>query len=466
MTRIAIIGAGLSGRLLALNLLQQAASSDCIWLVDRSDTVAMGPAYSNNDEYLLLNVPACKMGAYSRDPEHFLKWVQSKGLQARPWDFLPRKLYRDYILDQVNEAQQARRDYPSFEQVIGDVTDIEISQEGAILPMEGRAPLIADKVVLALGNFPPRHPQIQNRSALASARYVHIPWSSGILDSLSRNETVVIIGTGQTTVDLVATLHRRKHKGRILAISRRGLLPMAHRGFETYPPFFEEIKDMKRLLEVFRTVRVHLERAEALGIDVRSVIDSLRPDTQALWQSLPEDEKRRFLRHVFRYWEIIRSRIPPESQAIVEGMRASGQLEILKGQIRDLVDSETGMEVHYALDGGEQREILKAALVINCIGPESDYGRNDQPLVKNLIRRGLVSPGPANLGMDAKPNGALIGRDGAVSEVLYTLGSTMRGVLWEVLAVPEIRVQAEKLAGLLLDIDHRKWLDPTRPPDH
>jgi uncharacterized NAD(P)/FAD-binding protein YdhS len=33
---------------------------------------------------------------------------------------------------------------------------------------------------------------------------------------------------------------------------------------------------------------------------------------------------------------------------------------------------------------------------------------------------------------------------------MYTLGSTMRGVLWEVLAVPEIRVQAEQLALRLI----------------
>ena len=48
----------------------------------------------------------------------------------------------------------------------------------------------------------------------------------------------------------------------------------------------------------------------------------------------------------------------------------------------------------------------------------------------------------------------IIGQNGAASDVLYTLGSSMKGVLWEVLAVPEIRVQAERLARLLLKGDH------------
>jgi uncharacterized NAD(P)/FAD-binding protein YdhS len=106
--------------------------------------------------------------------------------------------------------------------------------------------------------------------------------------------------------------------------------------------------------------------------------------------------------------------------------------------------------VHYIPRGRTAHEVERAALVINCIGPESNYSKVDHPLVRNLMQRGLICPGPANLGIDALRNGAIIGRDGASSDVLYTLGSTMRGRLWEVIAVPEIRVQTERLAHLLI----------------
>ena len=88
-----------------------------------------------------------------------------------------------------------------------------------------------------------------------------------------------------------------------------------------------------------------------MGIDKRAVIDSLRPDTQTIWLGLAQNEKRRFLRHVFRYWEIIRSRIPPESAAIIDGMRASGQLEVLAGRILELAESEAAMNVDYVPQG-------------------------------------------------------------------------------------------------------------------
>ena len=81
MSRIAIIGAGLSGRLLALNLLRFASSDAAVsvHMLDRGDERAMGPAYSYEADYLLLNVPAGRMGAFSEDPEHFLTCSRDRG---------------------------------------------------------------------------------------------------------------------------------------------------------------------------------------------------------------------------------------------------------------------------------------------------------------------------------------------------------------------------------------------------
>lgn len=449
MTRIAIVGAGLCGRLVALQLLRRASSSVGIRLIDRADERSMGSAYSLDADDLLLNVPAARMGAFPDDPEHFLKWAQQKHIHPGPWDFLPRRLYRDYIFDLVRHAQHERPNGPRFEHVRADVTDIEVASGRAALHCANGATVIADKAVVALGNFPPRSPSVAHPAALESPRYARDPWATHVLDPVSRRDTVLLIGTGQTMVDLALLLRARRHEGRIVGVSRHGVLPLAHRGFDTYPPFFDELADPTRLLDMYRTVRAHLRRAEAAGIDPRAVIDSLRLGTQSLWMRLPDPEKRRFVRHVFRHWEIIRSRLPPQSRALIDAMRASGQLEVVAGRIRDLVDTGETMEVHYTRRAGGAIEVVRAALVVNCIGPETDYERIDDVLVKNMLRRGLIRKGPAGLGIDALPDGAIIGRDGSASSTLYTLGSTMKGVLWEVLAVPDIRVQAERLASRL-----------------
>jgi uncharacterized NAD(P)/FAD-binding protein YdhS len=451
VTRIAIIGAGVSGRLLALNLRRQASAGVSIQMIDRREQRYMGPAYSDDADYLLLNVPAGRMGAFVDDPEHFLKWAQCKGIRADAFQFLPRGLYRNYVLDLFQNLQRSQADGPRFEHLRGNVSDVEAGSDGATIHVEGAASLAADKVVLALGNFLPRDPPIRCRSALTSGRYVRNPWSPDVLARVSHNDAVILIGTGQTTIDLALALDRRGHKGRLVAISRRGLLPLAHRGFESYPSFFAEIEGATSLLNIFRVVRRHFARAESIGIDARAVIDSLRPDTQTLWMHLPVVEKRRFMRHLFRYWEIIRSRIPPENEAFVQAMRASGRLDVVAGRICDLVDVGEAIEVHYTPRHDRRIVVERARVVINCIGPETDYDRVDDPLVKRLVARGLARPGPANIGFDVLPHGLVIGRDGVPSRVLHTLGSSMRGVLWEVLAVPDIRLQAELLARHLLD---------------
>ena len=40
--------------------------------------------------------------------EHFLTWTQERGERADRSDFLPCRLFRDYIVDLIREARQAR----------------------------------------------------------------------------------------------------------------------------------------------------------------------------------------------------------------------------------------------------------------------------------------------------------------------------------------------------------------------
>ena len=458
--RIAIIGSGISGRLVAFNLQRHAQSRLHIRMIDRRTADYMGPAYSVNADYLLLNVPAGRMGAPADDPQHFWKWARDRGIAAGEWDFLSRKLYRDYMLDLHRAAVAESNDRVDFEQIQGEVVDLEVHADLATLRTRSGDSFVADKVVLAFGNFPPRHPPIPNRAALNSRRYIQNPWDLSSLDSISSTDPVLLIGTGQTTVDLLVALHHRQHQGRIVAIARHGVLPLAHRGFENYPSFFAETENAKSIAPIVRAVRRQLERAESTSVDLRAVIDSMRPDTQTLWLGLPSAEKRRFLRHVLRHWEIIRSRIPPHSDEIVRAMRESGQLEIVAGRIRDFEETETSLNVHYTPRRGTSIKVESAALVLNTIGPESDYTKIDDALVNSLMARGLVRPGPASVGIDALPDGTVLGRTGAVSQVLYTLGTPMKGVLWEVVAVAEIRAQAAHLATILLNDEPR----PFNPP--
>jgi uncharacterized NAD(P)/FAD-binding protein YdhS len=63
-----------------------------------------------------------------------------------------------------------------------------------------------------------------------------------------------------------------------------------------------------------------------------------------------------------------------------------------------------------------------------------------------LLKRGFIAPDELKLGMNALPDGTIIQKDGSISPYLFTLGTNLKGILWESTAVPELRVQAKQLA--------------------
>jgi uncharacterized NAD(P)/FAD-binding protein YdhS len=76
-----------------------------------------------------------------------------------------------------------------------------------------------------------------------------------------------------------------------------------------------------------------------------------------------------------------------------------------------------------------------------------------EAFLDGLLRAGIAQADPFGLGLRTAGDGALIASDGTVSTRIFTLGSARRGDLWESTAVPELRVQAARLAERLIAPD-------------
>jgi uncharacterized NAD(P)/FAD-binding protein YdhS len=68
-------------------------------------------------------------------------------------------------------------------------------------------------------------------------------------------------------------------------------------------------------------------------------------------------------------------------------------------------------------------------------------------LVQSLLRQGLARPGPLHLGLDVTDDCEVRNAAGQSSQQLYAVGPITRGVFWETIAVPDIRVQCDTLAS-------------------
>jgi uncharacterized NAD(P)/FAD-binding protein YdhS len=445
---LVVVGSGCSGTLVATHVLSRPAGAPVhVILIGRDPIPGRGVAYGTPHSAHLLNVPAGSMSAFPDRPEHFAEWVRRQCPELAGERFLPRALYARYLRWVLGQAVAAARPGCSFEYLNDEVISIEDDRRGVRLASGGR--LAADRVVLALGNFAPPNPPVGTPGFYRSARYTRDPWAPGALDDLSG--PVVLIGTGLTAVDVALALADRGPGLSIDAVSRRGLLPGAHRACEAAAvdtasdgPLAGS-RSPSRTIDLLRDLRTR----SAAAADWREVVDAVRPRSAEIWRSLPHEEQARFIRHTARYWDIHRHRMAPVVAARIAVLMDEGSLRVSAGTIDSFEECDSGVDVRVRRPGSSTPTTIHAAQVINCTGPQPDVTAVGDPLLDTLLVSGQARPGPFRMGIDADLDGRVIDASGRPSDSLWALGPLRKGVLWETTAVPEIRCQAAALAALL-----------------
>lgn len=443
---VAIVGGGASGALVATQLSRRLHPDGLrIVIVERRAQTGRGLAYSTRSDLHRLNVPAEKMGAFPRDGEHFLRWAQRTVPDAARGQFLPRRLYGDYLVGVLADAVARARPGIEVVTVRDDATGADVDaggpRPGVTLHLRDGEPVRADRLVLATGNLPPAPAPGADPELAADDRYHGDPWDPALVPAAMGEDTVLLVGTGLTMIDLALLLGVPGGPRRLRAVSRNGLLPRAHvDGPAPVPLPYELPHGPFGLDELLADVE---RRIDAAG-DWRPVIDSLRPVTNRIWQRLPEADRERFVSEVARHWEVRRHRMAPEIATALGALLDAGRLTLQAASIEALRPVEGGIEVAFA-DG----ETFTVDRVVNCTGPSLQMGIAGEPLLAGLLDAGHVRPGPFGLGLDHESRGALVTAAGTPSRVLYGIGPVRKGHLWETTAVPEIRAQAFELADLL-----------------
>ncbi len=451
---IAIIGGGFSGAILASELLRAGSRATRVVLIEREGCPGRGVAYSTHIDGHLLNVCAQNMSARANDPLHFVRWAREHySDQVRPNDYLPRRVYGKYVESTLCEAIEENPG--SFEWKRDEALSITPAKGGATIHLRKGCGIHAHAVVLALGNFPPSDVLPLERNEL-SRRFIPNPWPVNALDGIRPEDSVLLIGSGLTSVDVAISLRASGFAGKIHMLSRHGLLPQTQKATEQWPAAWDH-PDTRRVRSLVRLMRKEVAKAAEQNKDWRSVIDSIRPFAQSIWRSFPQPERRRFLRHVRAYWDVHRHRVAPEIGRLLETEMAVGRLQIHGGRITAYRENSDSVEVSYRDRGHGELEKLRIDYVINCTGPHDDCRNPNSPLLSDLLNQKLIRPGPLFLGLDTAENGALLDANGAASDFLYTVGPPRKGNLWETTAVPEIRVQTSELAvHLLLGLEEQR----------
>lgn len=426
---VAIIGCGFAGSMVLVHLVEKLPRGSSIAVFDDSNALATGPAYETKHIEHLLNVRAGRMGAYADQPEHFWQWCETaSGAEARrelgvsatieKESFVPRALYGAYLRDIYRNVQKMAAQTGIA--IVHYRQRIVRLESGGVLHTQAGEVIRAMRVVCASG-FAFSHN--------AESRMISAPWNTDFSAFSGDAQTAFLIGAGLTAVDTIMSLLKAGFGGRIICLSRHRRFPHAHPHVSTPLVAPALPQEPLRLSSLMRFAR----KSARLGNVWQDGVDSLRPITITLWQLLSTEDQRRFLTRYFSLWNIHRHRMAPEIYTIL-------QEAIAQGRVQHVCGSFVGEDVRgvYIERSGE-KEHIAAAHLFDCRGPSY---RALPPYLSVLINAGIVKPHATGAGVCADERMQ-------IAENIFALGALLLGQQLETTAVPELRLQAQKLSEIV-----------------
>jgi uncharacterized NAD(P)/FAD-binding protein YdhS len=450
---IVIIGGGLAGAACALHILRDHPHLPArITVVEPRDTLGAGLAYSTPAIEHRTNVAASRMSILADQPDSFHDWARAHNTPALdPESEMPdgrlypaRAVFGRYVASLL-QAQIDATPGIGFTHCRASATDVTRTPQHWRIALDTGDTLIADAVVLAVSHARPDLPApLRHRAGIIAD-----PWDSAALGAIPPQHRVVIIGTGLTACDVIATLLRRGHTGPITALSRHGLLPrprttlpvQAEGDFTTAPA--------RTASALLRTIRAAIATARSAGRPWENIIDALRQQSAAAWGTLDWDERRRLLRHVRSYWDVHRFQCAPQIDAALSAAQRTGALRIMAATLLRTAETANGLAITMRHRGSETSETLYADTAINCTGPGHRSVTATHPVLRGLAAAGLLRPDPAALGIWVDTQSRVLRADGCPNPTLFVAGPLARGTFGELMGIPQVTLQPREVASRL-----------------
>ena len=437
--RIAVIGRGFSGLMMAIALLRRVRTPFHLQLFDPHPDVSGGQALAAARAGEILNSRVRDLSVADDDPDDFDRWLGaspdfrtavSAAIPGFRQIFVPKSTFSDYAYQRFSDALALRHDVTVR---IRNETAMRIARKGGgftVTASDGQ-PETHDIVILATGYG-------QNASADAGQPAGEV--SPVRARRLQPAPHIVLLGTGVRVVDRLFQLRDGGYAGRITLLSSHGFLPQSHTRLSAEPVDLSAPMP-HRLSEIVRFLRQACRTAEAEGQSWQSVMNAFRKQARSLWRSLPAEEKRRFNRHLRAIYDSHRNRLPEPHYLRLMRELSAGCTMLRKGR----AGSFSSEGVHVRWPGREETDFLYASAVFDCRCAAPDL---TAPPLASLIGSGLAMPDELGLGLMVNGCGGVL-TDGEAIPNLYAIGPLGLGSLPDIDLVPEIVAQTYAAASLM-----------------
>jgi uncharacterized protein YjbI with pentapeptide repeats/uncharacterized NAD(P)/FAD-binding protein YdhS len=358
-------------------------------------------------------------------------------------------IYGQYLASRFTKAKAAAN--PSISVTEMDLTCLRVEERAAeirVLCQEaggGERQISSDRVVIATGHDRPIVP------AFLTAHRPHqdifdSPYSKSFAARCSRlhsTQTVLILGTGLTAYDAVLTLRANDFKGTIVMVSRHGFTHNAYPGNHIHdilplplPPLPDRQLSAEEMLA---TLEAQIERGTTLlhmiqpniSSDVveERVFKALEPWTAEWIHRSDSQQVQRFLDEAKSRITTRRTGVVPEVNSVIRELKHSApQLRQIGGSIHRVSISHNEITVIVKHSADAMEETIAPALIVSCLGSNSDYSNTEHPVWKDLIASGAAAVHEkTRRGVCVDEFGALVRLDGSVSDRVFAVGPMRQG---------------------------------------
>lgn len=482
MNRLAIVGGGFTGAIVAIHALRAARSPLQIDIVEPRADLGIGLAYATPHAEHRLNVPTHRMTLFDEDPAHFRKWFFAQGLEQSDtasdagdgYYFARRRDFGRYMVDLLAATVREAAPAGILRHHRTGATDIErLSEHRWRLRLGDGSSIDADSVAVCIGHTRTTPPSpFSDAAVLATGRVLGDPWNADAMRAFGPDARILILGQGLTMGDVLSSLEAQQHRGQVVALSRRGLLARPYADSPKASVPFESLPDNVAGSAVIRLMRNACEEATRIGLSWNAVILTTRERGGPLWRRLAVSEQCRLIRHARIFWDAHRYRMAPQVVGTVDRALGSGRLHLHAGRVVSAVPAAAGsaIDVRFRLHPRDGSRLIEDRfdVVVSCVGPTHHVATIDNPFIQALLRRGFAQSHPTRLGFAVGRNNALV-HEGHEMAGLHVIGPLSRGACGDIVGVPEISRQAREVIETVLaswgtEPQHGESGEQSRPP--
>lgn len=447
---VAVVGGGFTGAAVAYHLAHLRPGT-AIAVFEPRAVLGGGLAYDDPDPAHRINVPATRMSLFPADETHFARWLADTGaadgdpdLAGRDGALYPRRsVFGRYVASHLAPLVAD-----------GRVAHVR-SPVRAAAAEAGRWRLAAESgaiVYARLAVIATTHPSPEVPAALASLRADRRLTADALapeaLIGIAADARVLVVGTGLTMADVVASLDRQGHRGPIVALSRRGLRSRGHPARPS-DPFGDFTHPEPGASALLRKIRRTIREAEARGLSWHSVLDAVRAQAQTFWPRLGLETKSRIARHLRVYWDVHRFRIAPQVEDVLARRIAEGSLRVLAASLVGAAPRPEHIEIAIRPRGGDTPETLRADRIVVTTGPAHARILSTQPFLAALAAAGHIKADPLGLGIACDAESRALDADGRPQPALLVAGPLARATFGELMGLPQVSAHAVSVAGEL-----------------